>query len=108
MAKSEGLNAPVKLNADLAKFIGKGEASRAEITSKIWDHVKKHKLQSKTVNGKPEGAGKNIVLDEALHSLVKNTNVTTKAGKKVDLTKVKVGQTIDMMQVASVVGANLA
>lgn len=108
MAKSEGLNAPVKLNADLAKFIGKGESSRADITKQIWDHVKKHKLQSKTVNGKAEGAGKNIVLDEALHSLVKNCNVTTKAGKKVDLTKVKVGQTIDMMSVASVIGANLA
>ena len=107
MAEAKGLNAPVKLKADLAKFIGKAEASRSEITSKIWDHIKKHKLQAKSVNGKAEGAGKNIVLDAALHSLVKNTNVTTKAGKKVDLTKVQIGQTIDMMAVASVVGANI-
>lgn len=29
----------------MAEFMGKNTASRAEITKKIWAHVKRHKLQ---------------------------------------------------------------
>lgn len=107
MAKSEGINKPVKLNAAMAQVVGKSEASRAEVTSKIWEHIKANKLQSKEVNGKPTGAGKNIVVDDKLLAVVQNTNVTTKSGKKVDLSKVQKGQTVDMMQIASIVGANI-
>jgi hypothetical protein len=36
-----------------------------------------------------------------------NTNITSKTGKVTDFTNLKEGQTIDMMQMASVVSANI-
>ena len=80
---------------------------RTEITQKLWDYIKKNKLQTKTENGKPENAGKFIVADEKLLTIFKNTNSKSKSGKVTNLTNMKVGQTIDMMQMASVVGANI-
>ena len=38
----------------------------------------------------------------------KNTKSTSKSGKLTDLTHIKVGETIDMMQMAAIVGANIA
>jgi len=37
----------------------------------------------------------------------KNTNSTSKSGKLTDLRNMKEGDTIDMMQMAAVVGANV-
>jgi chromatin remodeling complex protein RSC6 len=106
--EEKGLNKPVKLKADLAAFVGKSELPRLEITKKLWDHIKAKKLQAKTANGKPEGAGKFIVADEKLLTLFKNTKVKSKAsGKVTDFTGMQVGQTIDMMQLAQVVSANI-
>lgn len=45
MAKGKGLNKPMNLSEDLADFIGKDRASRAEITKKLWDYIKKNDLQ---------------------------------------------------------------
>jgi chromatin remodeling complex protein RSC6 len=84
----KGLKKPVKLKADLAAFCGVGTLPRLEITKKLWDHIKAKKLQAKTANGKPEGSGKS-------------------SGKVTNFTGLKVGQTIDMMQLASVVSANI-
>jgi hypothetical protein len=39
--------------------------------------------------------------------IFKNTKVTSKAGKLTDLSGIQLGQTIDMMQMASVVSANI-
>jgi chromatin remodeling complex protein RSC6 len=103
----KGLSKPVKLKKDLAEFLGATELPRTEITQKIWEYIKSQKLQTKTANGKPENAGKFIVADEKLLPLFKNTKVTSKAGKLTDLTGKKLGQTIDMMQMASVVSANI-
>ena len=104
----KGLKKPVKLKADLAAFCGASELPRLEITKKLWDHIKAKKLQAKTVNGKPEGAGKFIAADEKLIKLFRNTKVTSKSsGKVTDFTGLQVGQTIDMMQLASVVSANI-
>ncbi len=104
-----GLSKPVKLKADLAAFCGVAELPRATITQKLWDYIKAKKLQAKTENGKAEGAGKFIVADETLLKLFKVTKVTSKStGKVTDFTALKVGQTINMLQLASVVGANLA
>ena len=106
--EQKGLNKPVKLKADLAAFCGKGELPRLEITKKLWDHIKAKKLQAKTANGKPEGSGKFIVADEKLLKLFKNTKVTSKSsGKVTNFTNMQAGQTIDMMQLASVVSANI-
>ena len=53
-------------------------------------------------------AGKYIVCNDKLHPIFKNTKSTSKTGKLTDLTNIKVGETIDMMQMAAVVGANIA
>lgn len=107
MAEAKGLSKPVKLKADLAEFLGATELPRTEITKKLWDYIKANKLQTKTENGNPENAGKFIVADAKLLTIFKNTKSTSKSGKLTDLTNLKEGQTIDMMQVAAVVGANI-
>ena len=103
MAEEKGLNKPVKLKADLAAFLGASALPRTEITKKLWDYIKAHKLQTSTVNGKPENAGKFIVADARLVKIFNNTKTTTKSGKVVDFTKLREGETIDMMQMAAVV-----
>ncbi len=107
MAEAKGLSKPVKLKSELADFLGAKELPRTEITKKLWDYIKANKLQTKSENGKPENAGKFIVADAKLLSIFKNTNSKSKSGKVTNLTKMKEGQTINMMQIASVVGANI-
>jgi chromatin remodeling complex protein RSC6 len=108
MAEAKGLSTPVKMKSELAALVGAASLPRTEITKKLWDYIKANKLQTKTVNGKAENAGKYIVCDAALHPIFKNTKSTSKTGKLTDLTGIKVGETIDMMQMAAVVGANIA
>ncbi|MBI5416734.1 hypothetical protein HZA55_02120 [Candidatus Poribacteria bacterium] len=107
MTEAKGLNKAVKLKKDLAAFLGASELPRTEITKKLWDYIKENKLQTKTANGKPENAGKFIVVDAKLLPIFKNTKSTSKSGKLTDLTNIKEGQTIDMMQMAAVVAANI-
>lgn len=107
MAGEKGLKKAVKLKADLAAFLGATELPRTEITKKLWEYIKKNKLQTKTENGLPENAGKFIVADSKLLTIFKNTNSTSKSGKLTDLTHLQEGQTIDMMQMAAIVGANI-
>ena len=107
MAEAKGLSKPVKLQNELAEFLGATELPRTEITKKLWDYIKANKLQTKTENGKPENAGKFIVADAKLLPIFKNTNSKSKSGKVTDLTKMKEGQTINMMQMAAIVGANI-
>ena len=107
MAEAKGLKKPVKLQSELADFLGAKELPRTEITQKLWAYIKENKLQTKTANGKPENAGKFIVADAKLLPIFKKTKSTSKSGKLTDLTKMKEGQTIDMMQMAAVVGANI-
>ena len=107
MAEAKGLKKPVKLKKELADFLGAAELPRTEITKKLWDYIKANKLQTKTENGTAENAGKFIVADASLLPIFKNTKSTSKSGKLTDLTNLKEGQTIDMMQMAAVVGANI-
>ena len=107
MAEAKGLNKPVTLKADLASFLGATALPRTEITKKLWDYIKANKLQTKTENGKPEGGGKFIVADAKLVAIFKNTNSKSKSGKVTDLRKLKEGETINMMQMAAVVAANI-
>jgi chromatin remodeling complex protein RSC6 len=107
MAEDKGLNKPVRLKADLAAFLGAAALPRTEITKRLWDYIKANGLQTSTVDGKPENAGKYIVADAKLVRIFNNTRVKTKSGKVVDLSGLKEGQTIDMMQMASVVSANI-
>jgi chromatin remodeling complex protein RSC6 len=107
MAEAKGLMKPVKLKRELAALLGATELPRTEVTKKLWDYIKANKLQTKTENGKPENAGKFIVADDRLLAIFKNTKSKSKSGKLTDLTNLKVGQTINMMQLAVVVGANV-
>ena len=107
MVEAKGLMKPVKLKSDLAEILGAKVLPRTEITKKLWGYIKKNKLQTKSENGKPENAGKFIVADAKLLSIFKNTKSKSKAGNLTDLTKLKEGQTINMMQMAAVVGANI-
>ena len=107
MAEAKGLSKPVKLKNELAEFLGATELPRTEITKKLWDYIKANKLQTKTEHGKPENAGKFIVADAKLLPIFKNTKSTSKSGKVTDFTHLQEGQTINMMQMAAVVGANI-
>lgn len=107
MEEAKGLKKPVKLKSELAGFLGATELPRTEITKKLWDYIKANQLQTKTENGKPENAGKYIVTDAKLLPIFNKTNSTSKSGKVTDLRNLQVGQTIDMMQMAAVVGANI-
>ncbi|KPK35142.1 MAG: hypothetical protein AMK70_05915 [Nitrospira bacterium SG8_35_1] len=107
MAEAKGLSKPVKLKHELAEFLGASELPRTEITKKLWDYIKANGLQTKTENGKPENAGKFIVADAKLLPIFKNTKSKSKSGKVTDLTNMKEGQTINMMQMAAIVGANI-
>ena len=107
MAEAKGLSKPVKLKTELAEFLGETELPRTEITKKLWNYIKANKLQTKSENGKPENAGKYIVADAKLLSIFKNTKSKSKSGKVTNFTGLKEGQTINMMQMAAVVGANI-
>lgn len=107
MEEAKGLKKPVKLKSELAEFLGETELPRTDITKKLWDYIKANKLQAKTENGKPENAGKFIVADAKLLPIFRKTKSTSKSGKVTDFTNLQEGQTIDMMQMAAVVGANI-
>ena len=107
MAEAKGLSKPVKLKSELAELLGATALPRTEITKKLWDYIKANKLQTKSENGKPENAGKFIVADAKLLPIFKNTKSKSKSGKLTDFTKLKEGQTINMLQLAAVVGANI-
>lgn len=38
---------PVKVSDTLAKIVGKGPMPRTEVTKKLWEYIKKHKLQDR-------------------------------------------------------------
>ena len=107
MAEEKGLRKPVKLKNELAALLGATALPRTEITKKLWDYIKANKLQTKTENGKPENAGRFIVADAKLLPIFKNTKSKGKSGKVTDFTKLKEGQTINMMQLAIIVSANI-
>ena len=107
MSEEKGLNKKVTLKSELAAFMSVSEMSRTEITKKLWDYIKANGLQTKTENGAPENAGRYIVADAKLLPIFKNTFSTSKSGKVTDLRNLEEGQTINMMQMASVVSANV-
>lgn len=37
---------PVQVSDTLAEVVGKGPMARTEVTKKLWDYIKKHKLQN--------------------------------------------------------------
>lgn len=43
--KQSAFMKPVKVSETLAEVVGKGPMPRTEVTKKLWDYIKKHKLQ---------------------------------------------------------------
>jgi len=43
--KTNALQKPVQLSSELEAVIGKGPLTRAQVTSKVWEYIKKHSLQ---------------------------------------------------------------
>lgn len=43
--KTNALQKPVKLSSELEAVIGDGPMTRAQVTSKVWEYIKKHGLQ---------------------------------------------------------------
>ena len=107
MAEAKGLSKPVKFKIDLSAFLVESELPRTEITQKLWEYIKSNKLQTMTENGKPENAGKLNVAEAKIQKMFKKTQTNSKTGKVTDNRNHKEGETINMMQMASVVGANI-
>ena len=45
--KQNALQKPVNLTGELENVVGKGPMTRAQVTSKVWDYIKKNDLQAK-------------------------------------------------------------
>ena len=43
--KNNALQKPVNLSPELENVVGKGPMTRAQVTSKVWEYIKKHDLQ---------------------------------------------------------------
>lgn len=43
--KNSKFMAPMKISAELAEVVGKGPMPRTEVTKKLWEYIKKKKLQ---------------------------------------------------------------
>ncbi len=43
--KNSAFMKPVQISEELAEIVGRGPMPRTEITKKLWDYIKKHKLQ---------------------------------------------------------------
>ena len=43
--KNNALQKPVTVSPQLENVIGKGPMTRAQVTSKVWEYIKKHDLQ---------------------------------------------------------------
>lgn len=64
--KSSAFMKPVKVSDALAEIVGKGPMSRTEVTKRLWDYIKKYKLQSSTNK-------RNIVPDAKLAKVLGTT-----------------------------------
>lgn len=45
--QSSAFMRPVQVSEALAEIVGHGPMPRTEVTKKLWDYIKKHKLQAK-------------------------------------------------------------
>lgn len=61
-AKENALLRPVKPSAELAAITGSAPLPRTEVVKKVWDHIKKNKLQN------PQNK-REIVADDKLRSI---------------------------------------
>jgi chromatin remodeling complex protein RSC6 len=67
--KPDAVHQEVDVSPELAKITGEGPMARGEITSKLWDYIRKHKLQA-------EDDGRNIEPDETLGAVIGTKTIT--------------------------------
>ena len=65
----DAVHQEVDVSEELAAITGEGPMARGEITSRIWDYIRKHDLQSKD-------DGRNIEPDETLAKVVGTSRLT--------------------------------
>jgi chromatin remodeling complex protein RSC6 len=65
----DAVHQQVDVSPELARITGEGPMARGEVTSRIWDHIRKHHLQSKE-------DGRDIEPDEALAAVVGKGKLT--------------------------------
>lgn len=46
--KNSAFMRPVQVSETLAEIVGQGPMARTEVTKKVWEYIKKHKLQDQT------------------------------------------------------------
>lgn len=59
----DAVHQQIEVSPELAEIVGDGPMARGEVTSKIWDYIRKHKLQA-------EDDGREIEPDETLAKIV--------------------------------------
>lgn len=59
---------PVHVSEDLAAVVGKGPMPRTEVTKKLWDYIKKNKLQD-------QDNKRNIIPDQKLSKVLGNSPI---------------------------------
>ena len=67
--KTNALQVPLKPSAELAAVVGAGPLSRPEVVKKMWEYIKKHKLQN------PENK-REILADDKLAKVFGKKKVT--------------------------------
>jgi len=60
--KNSAFMKPVQVSHDLAEVVGKGPMPRTEVAKKLWEYIKKHKLQDQKNK-------RNIVPDQKLSKI---------------------------------------
>ena len=68
-AKNNALAKPVNLSPQLEEVVGKGPMPRSQVTSKVWEYIKKHDLQN------PENK-REIIADDKLKPVFGKDKVT--------------------------------
>lgn len=65
----DAVHQEVDVSPELAEIVGEGPMARGEVTSRIWDHIRRNKLQS-------QADGRDIEPDEALAAVVGKGKLT--------------------------------
>lgn len=85
--KQSAFMRPVQVSDTLAKIVGAGPMARTEVTKKLWDYIKKHKLQdpANKRNIKPDAALAAVLGSPAAIDMFKMTSKISKHLKEPEL-----------------------
>lgn len=85
--KQSAFMRPVQVSETLAKVVGHGPMARTEVTKKLWDYIKKHKLQDpqNKRNIKPDATLAAVLGSSAAIDMFKMTSKISKHLKEAEL-----------------------